>query len=148
VAVTGNFSQVSGVNLTTAATNWVSSNSGVLTVSSSGLIRAIANGSATISATVNGVIGTSSSITVSTGPLAAPILKPRFTGVVSTNTKTAGYTLAFTGMPATSYTVWASTDMVDWVTIGTGNEIQAGEYEFTDSSATNYSSRFYRISSP
>ena len=146
--VTGNFPQVSGVNLTAAATNWVSSNPGVLTVSSSGLISAVTNGSATISATVNGVTGTSSLITVSTSPLAAPIVKPRFTGVVSTNAKTAGYTLAFTGLPATSYTVWASTNMVDWVPIGTGSETQAGEYEFTDSSTTNYSCRFYRISAP
>jgi hypothetical protein len=146
--VTGNLPQVSGVNLTAAATNWMSSNPGVLTVSSSGLVTAVASGNATVSATVNGVVGTSSPITVSNGPLAEPGTRPRFTGVVSTNTKTAGYTLTFTGLPATSYTVWASTNMVDWVPIGTGSETQAGDYEFTDSSAANYSSRFYRISAP
>jgi hypothetical protein len=147
-AVTGNLPQVSGVNLTAAATNWVSSNASVLTASNSGLITAIASGTATISASVNGVIGTSALITVSSGPLAKSTAKPGFISVVATNAKTAGYTLTFTGLPATSYTVWASTNMVDWVQIGTGSETQAGEYEFTDSSASNYSSRFYRISAP
>ena len=46
------------------ATNWTSSNPGVLTVNSSGVITAVNTGSATVSATVNGVTGTSASITV------------------------------------------------------------------------------------
>ena len=64
--VLGNFLQVSGVTLTGAATNWVSSNPNVLTVNSSGLITAVNGGSATVSATVNGVTATSASITVAT----------------------------------------------------------------------------------
>jgi len=60
----GNFSQVSGAVVTTAATNWISSNTGVLTVNSSGLVTAVGPGTATISATVAGVTGTSTTITV------------------------------------------------------------------------------------
>jgi len=64
-SATGTFLQVSGVPLTAAVTNWTSSNPGVLTVNSSGLITAVHTGSATVSATVSGVTGTSSAITVS-----------------------------------------------------------------------------------
>lgn len=64
--VSGNFDQVSGVNLTADATNWVSSNPSVLTVSQSGLITAVSGGTATVSATVSGVTATSGTITVAT----------------------------------------------------------------------------------
>lgn len=64
--VTGSFNQAANVDVTQAATNWISSNPSVLTVNSSGLITAITVGSATVSATVNGVVATSPSITVST----------------------------------------------------------------------------------
>ena len=70
-AVVGNFVNASGVTVTGAATNWISSNPGVLTVNSSGLVTAVNTGSATVSATVNGVTGTSASITV---PTSLPII--------------------------------------------------------------------------
>jgi len=70
-AVVGNFVNASGISVTAAATNWISSNPGALTVNSSGLITAVGTGSATISATVNGVTGTSASITV---PNSAPVI--------------------------------------------------------------------------
>jgi len=62
--VMGNFVQVSGVPLTSAVTNWSSSNPNILTVDKSGLITAVSGGSATITATVNGVSGTSAAISV------------------------------------------------------------------------------------
>ena len=64
----GTFSVASGVPVTGFVTNWTSSNPSILTVNSSGLITAVNGGSATISATVNGVTGTSSSITVPSSP--------------------------------------------------------------------------------
>ena len=68
-AVTGSFQNAAGVAVTGYATNWTSSNPNILTVNSSGLITAGNTGSATVSATVNGVTGTSSSITVTaSGP--------------------------------------------------------------------------------
>jgi Concanavalin A-like lectin/glucanases superfamily/Immunoglobulin domain/Bacterial Ig-like domain (group 2) len=68
-AVTGSFQNASGIPVTGYVTNWISSNPSVLTVNSTGLATAINTGSATISATVNGVTGTSSAITVTaSGP--------------------------------------------------------------------------------
>ena len=63
-AVTGTFIQVSGVPLTSAVTNWSSSNPGILTVNSRGVVTAVKPGTATVSAIVSGVSRTSSSITV------------------------------------------------------------------------------------
>jgi hypothetical protein len=54
------------VPVTSFATNWISSNPNVLTVNNNGAITAVNTGSATVSATVNGVIGTSSAISVTT----------------------------------------------------------------------------------
>ena len=68
-AVTGVFQNASGVTMTAFVTNWTSSNPSVLTVNSTGLATAVNTGSATISATINGVTRTSSSITVAgSGP--------------------------------------------------------------------------------
>jgi uncharacterized protein YjdB len=74
--VTGIFNQVSGVGLTVVATNWTSSNPTVLTVNSNGLISALNDGTATVSATVNGVSATSPPITVLGGP---PTITQSFT---------------------------------------------------------------------
>ncbi|MGH7939777.1 MAG: LamG-like jellyroll fold domain-containing protein, partial [Limisphaerales bacterium] len=63
-AVTGAFQNASGVMVTGFATNWISSNPNVLTVNGSGMVTAVDTGAATISATLNGVAGTSSVITV------------------------------------------------------------------------------------
>ena len=59
------FAQVTNVVVTSVATNWTSSNPNVLTVNSTGLIAPVGSGSATVSATVSGVTGTSAVITVS-----------------------------------------------------------------------------------
>ncbi len=63
--VNANFLQASNVSLTGSATNWTSSNPGVLTVNSAGLITAVGPGNATVYAVVAGVMGTSPVITVS-----------------------------------------------------------------------------------
>ncbi len=69
-SATADFTGVSGVSVTGVVTNWISSNPGVLTVNSNGVITAGNVGSATVSATLNGVTGTSALITVSTsGPI-------------------------------------------------------------------------------
>jgi hypothetical protein len=64
----GNFTTASGINVTSSVTNWSSSNTGVLTVNASGLVTAVGTGSATISATVDGTTGASSTITVPNSP--------------------------------------------------------------------------------
>ena len=64
-AVTASFSGASNVVVTGAITNWGSSNPNVLSVNSSGLVTAVGVGSATVSATILGLTGTSASIVVS-----------------------------------------------------------------------------------
>ncbi len=64
--VHASFSQATNVLVTSAATNWSSSNTNVLTVDPTGLITAVGGGSATVSATVGGVVQSSPSINVST----------------------------------------------------------------------------------
>ena len=64
-AVIANFAQVTNVDVTSAATNWSSSNPTVLTVNNSGVITAQNAGSATVSATYEGTTGTSAVINVS-----------------------------------------------------------------------------------
>ena len=54
----------------------------------------------------------------------------------------------FSGGTNASYSVWASTNLVDWVWDGAATEIAPGQYQFTDASATNYAHRFYRASAP
>ncbi len=87
-AVTGNFLQANGVDLTASATNWVSSNPNVLIVSGSGLITAASGGTATVSATVNGVTATSATITVAN-------TAPTFTKKPSDKSAVVGDTVTF-----------------------------------------------------
>ncbi|HUD47493.1 MAG TPA: LamG-like jellyroll fold domain-containing protein [Candidatus Baltobacteraceae bacterium] len=63
--VTADFSGATNIVVTGAVTTWTSSDSNVLSVSSSGLITALNGGSATVSAEIGGVRGTSVSINVS-----------------------------------------------------------------------------------
>ena len=90
-AVTGNFQQVSGVNLTAAVTNWTSSQPSTLSVNSSGLITANSGGTATISATVNGVTATSTVISVSD-------TAPSFTQKPASQNLAVGETAVFTAL--------------------------------------------------
>ena len=63
-AVTGGFLQVAGVNLTGAVNLWQSSDPAVVKVDANGNLTAVGVGSATISATVNGVTATTAAIIV------------------------------------------------------------------------------------
>lgn len=71
--VSANFPQVSSTNLSLspALPVWTSSNPNVLTVNAEGLITAVSGGSATISATIGGISGTSVLIAV---PLSSPAI--------------------------------------------------------------------------
>ncbi|MGA2246669.1 MAG: LamG-like jellyroll fold domain-containing protein [Verrucomicrobiota bacterium] len=85
--VAGNFVDATRIDVTAGATNWISSNPSVLTVSSSGLVTAVGTGSASISATVNGVTGTTASINVLTS---LPVITAN---PAAANTLLAGATL-------------------------------------------------------
>jgi hypothetical protein len=56
--------------------------------------------------------------------------------------------LNFAGDPNATYSLWASTNLVDWDRIGTVPEPNPGQYQFLDTSATNGPQRFYRVTAP
>jgi hypothetical protein len=49
---------------------------------------------------------------------------------------------------AQTYSVHASTDLINWTAVGSAAPVAPGVYEFTDPSATNLSQRFYQLRSP
>ena len=57
------------------------------------------------------------------------------------------FDLNFSGTSNATYSVWAATNLVDWVRLGPAIESSPGQYEFTDAAATNWPQRFYRVSS-
>jgi uncharacterized protein YjdB len=114
-AVLGNFTAVSNVVVTDFATNWSSSDTSVLTVNSAGVITAVGSGSATISATVSGVSGTSVLITV---PTSAPVITTEPQSIA--NPVYAGNEVTFTaaaqGAPAPTYQWYAGSTAVSGAT--------------------------------
>jgi hypothetical protein len=58
------------------------------------------------------------------------------------------FQFAYTNESAQSYSVYASTNFVEWSAIGAATEISPGVYRFTDPGATNIPQRFYQLRSP
>ncbi len=56
--------------------------------------------------------------------------------------------LAFAGATNASYSVWASTNFFAWQWLGPATQGSPGQFEYYDTTFTNYPYRFYRISSP
>ena len=56
--------------------------------------------------------------------------------------------LTVRGITNASYSVWASTNLLNWEWEGAAAEIDLGEYQFFDPASTNAPRRFYRISAP
>ncbi len=74
---------------------------------------------------------------------------PGITGVTSVSD--GGVTLTFSGAPGTNYVLEATTNLFstdDWVPITTNMPGTNGLWQFTDTSATNYPLRFYRLMLP
>jgi len=62
------------------------------------------------------------------------------------------FQFSFTYTPGASSTVFATTDLTlpttNWTTLGSATEVSSGQFQFTDTQAANFRSRFYRVSSP
>lgn len=73
---------------------------------------------------------------------------PQFTGLQWDVTTPAAenFRLNFAGSTAAAYSVWASTNLLDWERLGAALEAAAGQYQFSDFAATNWPQRFYRVS--
>ncbi|HKW29755.1 MAG TPA: DUF2961 domain-containing protein [Verrucomicrobiae bacterium] len=75
---------------------------------------------------------------------------PQFTnGSWMTGTNGGGsFALNFGGSSNATYSVWSSTNLTQWQFMGTSAELGPGQYEFLDTTATDWPARFYRISAP
>lgn len=60
----------------------------------------------------------------------------------------SGWAFAFGGHSNLVYSVWASTNLVDWELLGPVTWTNGNQFGFQDFAATNFSRRFYRISTP
>ncbi len=56
--------------------------------------------------------------------------------------------LEFAGASGTPYSVQASTNLVDWETIGEASEVDDSSFQFSDSQAGDFPARFYRLVAP
>ncbi len=77
-------------------------------------------------------------------------LAPRLTnGSWMTNTNgSRSFVLNFGGSSSATYSVWSSTNLMQWQYLGTPIEDSPGQYEFFDFAAGNQPERFYRITAP
>jgi len=57
-------------------------------------------------------------------------------------------TISFAGIPGCTYSIQASTNLVNWTVIGTATAGQSGLFQFTDINAGQYPARYYRTSVP
>jgi hypothetical protein len=56
--------------------------------------------------------------------------------------------LDFAGTSGYTQTVFASTNLEDWIAIGPAAQISPGHFQFTDPAATNFTQRFYKVRTP
>jgi hypothetical protein len=78
-------------------------------------------------------------------PLPPPVL------VTLTNVRRLGncvFQFAYTNLGTQTGSVYASTNFLSWSSIGVATQISSGLYQFTDTTATNYLRRFYKLRSP
>jgi len=75
-------------------------------------------------------------------------VQPQITSAIfdQTNTVTGSFNLNFLGDSNATYNVWAATNLVDWINLGTATEFQPGQYQFMDTTVANWPQRFYRVS--
>jgi len=72
---------------------------------------------------------------------------PQFAGVVF-KAASLQFSLNFSGSSNATYSVWATSNLVNWVDIGTATEASPGQYQFADTTASEWPQRFYRLSAP
>jgi hypothetical protein len=124
IAATGVYSDGSSAPLSSSAVSWSSSNSGIFSISGSGLVTAIAAGVANVSATVGSVSSTPWPVTVSAAPSgtgSGTVSTLTLTGAylnATANTLVAGSTLQFSaiGVYSDGSTATIPNSAVNWIT--------------------------------
>ena len=72
-----------------------------------------------------------------------------FAPVISVNAgANVTFSFNFTGDTNAAYSVWMSTNLIDWNSLGAVGQSLSGVFQFTDTSAVNGSARFYRVTCP
>jgi gamma-glutamyltranspeptidase/glutathione hydrolase len=79
-------------------------------------------------------------------PLAPPPAIVRLTHFTISNNGT--FQFAYSNSNNEPYTVFASTNLIHWSSIGTATETSPGRFEFTDLNSTNIPHRFYQLRWP
>jgi hypothetical protein len=74
-----------------------------------------------------------------------PSRVPRLAGF--TRLANGTFQFPYTNSTALNYNVYASTNLMDWITLGVATQISPGIYQFNDASAPNYERRFYQLRS-
>jgi len=72
---------------------------------------------------------------------------PQLEGTASSWTNGV-FQLVFSGATNAGYSVWASTNLVDWNLLGPAQMIRPGTFRFVDITTTNWPQRFYRAGAP
>ena len=83
-------------------------------------------------------------VTVNIGLPSAPQITSE--SVHEGNPGEGSFHLSFAGDAKATYSVWATTNLVNWERAGTATEPNLGQYEFIDATAAGWPQRFYRIS--
>jgi hypothetical protein len=58
------------------------------------------------------------------------------------------FSFDFTGTNGLAYQVYASTNLSQWISLGTPTGLPSNQFRFIDSSSTNFPRRFYRVLTP
>jgi len=78
-----------------------------------------------------------------------PLAPPTFVTLTDFKQLANGaFQFAYTNSGGQSATVYASTNLADWATLGPATQIAPNLYQFTDATATNFLRRFYKLRPP
>ena len=75
-------------------------------------------------------------------------LPPVFTIIEPSQNDPLVLRMVFEGQSGISYEIQASTNIIDWITLGPAMEIGDGLFEYTDSDTVDKPARFYRVVGP
>ena len=78
----------------------------------------------------------------------ATVPTPLIQSATVSNGPPASVALAFSAISNASYSVWRSTNLTTWTSLGAAVQTVPGQFTFTDNTISNTPFRFYRIRSP
>ncbi len=139
------FNQINAQTLTLNGSLQVTLTNGFSPASGSSLVIASdSSQSGTFSSTSLPALGGGASMDVRYLPTSLILdIVPAFFGLTNAAYTNGSFQFSLNGNPASAYDVQASTNLIDWVTIGTNSPF-TGSVNFMDTNAANSNRRFYR----